>query len=335
MALAALRDALAALDPTAWGLPLSAPMARATWAAALDGLPARLEPVEGTAPGTVGIVCSANVYVAPVEWVVQLRARGVRVWIKPARGQEAAMAAVAAATGAELRGWRGAGGDGGDAAAARAALAEADGVIAFGSAEGLDALRALAPPGRPLLGFGPRFGAAVVDRVDDGLVDDLALHDSRGCMSPAAAFVAAPDLDDAAARMAAAEARLPRGRLDPAEAAALRARLTLGRAAGEVREGDGWAVVALPGRFFRPVALPRLLVLHPHADAGAALRPYAAALGTLAAPAPLPGLAAGPSRRWATRLCAPGAMQRPPAERWHDGEDVLGALWGRPLGGPG
>lgn len=320
---AALRAALARLDPADWDLPLTPAGARAAWRACLDGLPDAVEPVDGRPPRRVGIVCSANVFVAPVEWVVQLRARGVEVWLKPARGQERAMRAIAHATGAEVRAWRG----GVDLEIEAEALADADGLIAFGGAEAVAAVSAHAR-GRPCCGFGPRFGAAVVEAVDAALVDDLALHDSRGCMSPAAAFVDRVDLDAAARLLAEAEARCPRGRLDPAEAAAIRARITLARAVGEARTGEGWAALALPARHFQPVALPRVLVLHPAADALRALAPHLAHLGTLAVDRPLPLPGAGPSRRFPIRASAPGAMQRPPAERWHDGVDVLGTLWG-------
>lgn len=328
MSLAELRAALSALDPAAWGLPLSPDGARAAWAAALEGLPTTLEPVDGAPPRRVGIICSANVFVAPIEWLVHLRARGVAVWLKPASGQERAGEAIARATGAELRPWRG----GVDLEAEGRALVEADALLAFGGADAITALGDRVGD-RPWCGFGPRFGAAVLTRVDARLVDDLALHDSRGCMSPAAAFVDEPDLDDAARLLAEAERRCPRGRLDPAEAVGIRARLALARAVGDSRAGDGWAVVSLPARHFQPVALPRLLVLHPATEAPAALTPHLAALGTLAVDRPFPLPDAGPSRRFPTRLCDPGRMQRPGPERWHDGVDVLGTLWGRPRRG--
>src|SRR5688572_23607379 len=128
---------LAALDAAAWDTGLSPAMARACWSAALSciGPEALARVVPGTPPRAVLLVCSGNVFTAPLEWMVMLAARGVRVIVKPATGHEAAVRAMAGCVpGAEVREWVG-----GDEAAEATAVAEADGVIAFGGSEALAA----------------------------------------------------------------------------------------------------------------------------------------------------------------------------------------------------
>jgi hypothetical protein len=311
---------LAALDPAAWATGLSDANARACWAAAVADLdPAALTaPVAGTPPRAVLVICSGNVFTAPLPWLLHLAARGVRTLVKPASGQEASVEAMAAVTGAEVRRW-----EGGDRDAEAATMAEVDAVIAFGGAEAMAAIGARIPPGVVWLPFGPRFGVGVTQRLTEAAVEDLALYDGRGCMSPAAYFVREPNLEAAAAWMAAAQARWPRGPLDPVEAAGIRARLMLARAAGRKIVGEGWAVIELATAHFTPVALPRVLVLHPFREVEevrTAVAPWRDRLGTVATD--IPGLYLG-----APRMCAPGRMQHPACGRFHDGVDVLGALW--------
>lgn len=314
-------NALRALDPATWGTGLSPANARASWEAALSCIEpeALTRPLAGTPPRAVLIIASRNVFTAPLEWLLHLRARGVRVLLKPARGQQAACRAMAEVVGGvELREWRG-----GDKEAEAAALAEVDAVLVFGKAETVRAVRQRCPPGVIFLGFGPRFGVSVVDAPTRELVQDYALYDGRGCMSPAAVFARNVDLDALAGWMAEAEAQLPRGEVDPVEAAAIRGRVLLARAVGQRRSGPGWAVLQMPIAQFSPEALPRVLVVHPFVDVEevrAAVAPWRSLLGTVATN--LPGLYLG-----APRMCAPGRMQLPPMGRNHDGVDVLGAMW--------
>lgn len=142
-------------------------------------------------------------------------------------------------------------------------------------------------------------------------------------MSPAACFAREVDLEAVAGWMAAAQARFPRGVVEPVEAAGIRARLMLARAAGRKIVGEGWAVIELSPAHFTPISLPRVLVIHPFRDVEevrAAVAPWRDRLGTVATD--LPGLYLG-----APRMCAPGRMQHPSCGRFHDGVDVLGALW--------
>lgn len=320
--LASVIARLRALDPTAWGFGLSPENLRTTWVDAVDALErADVDsPLAGTAPRRVLLIASANVHVAPLPWMVHLGARGVEVRVKPARGQLAAVQAMAEIIGAEVTPWVG-----GDIDAEARAMADVDGVIAFGGAETLAAIGERVPPGVVWLPFGPRFGIAVVDRVDAGVVLDHALFDGRGCMSPAAVFVRDLDLDEVAGLCEDAERRLPRGACDGATASRIRSRVALARMTGGARTGPTWGALSLPLAHFAPDALPRVLCLHPCRDLEevvAAVAPWADQLGTVATRTPLPEpLASAP------RVCLPGEMQRPPADRWHDGVDVLGALW--------
>jgi hypothetical protein len=319
--LPAALERLAALDPTGWGTGLSAENARACWDATLGDLDrnAILAPLDARPPAAVLIVCSGNVFTAPLPWMLHLRARDVRVLVKPASGQEAAIDAMAACIpGVEVRRWRG-----GDVEREAEALREVEGVIAFGAAPALAAIRSRLPDGVVWLGFGPRFGVSVVERLTEATVEDFALYDGHGCMSPAAVFARHHDLGAAAAWMEEAESRWPRGEVDPVDAANTRARVMLARAAGRKVVGSGWVVLELPPRHFSPVALPRVLVIHPFQDVQdvrTAIAPWRSQLGTVATD--IGGLYLG-----APRMCAPGRMQHPTGGRVHDGIDVLGALW--------
>jgi len=312
-------DALCRLDAAKWDTGLSPANARACWAGALSTLGAEGRPRvdRGRAPRAVGLIASANVFTAPLEWLVQLAARGVPTLLKPARGQTGMAEAWAGCIpGMSVRPWRG-----GELDPEAEFLAEVDGVIAFGRRETLDAIGARVPPGVVYIPFGPRYGVSVVDEIGADTVLDHALYDGRGCMSPAAVFARRVNLADIGNRMEAAETQLPRGRVEPADAAAIRARVALGKAVGRVEEGAHWAVIELPIRYFSPIALPRVLNVHPFADleeVRAAVEPTGALLGTVAGE----GLDA-------TRVCAPGRMQFPEVGRAHDGVDVLAALWRR------
>jgi hypothetical protein len=331
-ALAAVRRGLrrlAEVDAAALEHRLSPENARACWAAALEGIgeEALAGRVEGTAPRAVLFVGSANVFTAPVSWCAMLAARGVSVRLKPAREQRAVADALAGALpGVSVHAY-----EGGDLAAEGAALAGVDGLIAMGRAATVSALRARVDAGVRFVGLGPKFGASFVDRLTPEAMLDHALYDGRGCMSPAMVFAREIDLDAIAALCADAERAFPRGTIEPADAAAIRARVALGRALGEVRVAPGeppaWAVVAIPAEHATPIALPRVLMVHEVADRAAAIhvmRPWMEELGTWATDLAGGGNEALPGH---VRRCAPGQMQRPPASRFHDGIDVLGALW--------
>ncbi len=345
----AMLERLAGLDPCAWGggaqpprnaprVPqLSAEGTRAAWRAACDAFHAEdfARGVPGAAPRRVLIIASANVFTAPLEWMLHLAARGVAVRVKPARGQLDIVTALAATldpTGRriEVSPWSG----GEDLEAEALAMRDVDGVIAFGGATSLDAIGARVPSGVCYLPFGPRFGVAMLEAPvashAGAVAWDHVLHDGRGCMSPAAVFVEDPDPAPFCEALAALAARVPAGPLTPAEARARRERIASARVHGRAWEAGDGVVLVVPPRRFTPVALPRTVVLHPVSgpdEVCAALAPHASHLGTVAATGRYVPVAEASGAT--VRVCAPGEMQRPPTCRLHDGVDVLGALWRR------
>lgn len=333
-------ERLRACGPEGWATGLSAAGAKHAWDAALAGLvPDDLaRRLEGAAPRRVGIVCSGNVFIAPLEWTFSLALRGVDVVLKPATGQEATVHGMVAALAGlpgrvEVAMWKG-----GDVENEALALAGCDAVLGFGGAEAMEAigLRLATWAPAPLwLPFGPKAGVAVVASLDhacaERLADDHALHDGRGCMSPAAVLAVDADLQAMATAMVAAQATWPRGDLSPAEGAAVRARIALARVLGSVHEGEGWAVLELPVSHLRLAALPRVAVVHRVCsleEADTLVAAQGDRVGTLATETPT-GLGLRDPSKPAPRVCAPGEMQRPPFARFHDGVDVLGALWRR------
>lgn len=324
-------DRLRALDPASWPTGLSPENSRASWLAALSCISADAlaRNVPGTPPRAVLIIASGNVFTAPLEWCVQLGHRGVRVLLKPASGQEEIARAIASVIpGVEVREWAG-----GDLVEEAKAMREVDGIIGFGRAETLNAIGKRVPPGVRYLPFGPKFGISIVMDPAKPTVMDHVLYDGRGCMSPAAVFARSSDIDRLATLLAEMEATLPRGPVSPEEAANLRARVTLARAVGERRSASSWCVLRLPTVQFWPIALPRLITVHPFndvAEVAAAVGQYRVHLGTIATDVPgFDPVTAGFSHPQLPppRLCFPGEMQRPPADRLHDGVDVLAALW--------
>jgi hypothetical protein len=330
---------LRACDPSVWGTGLSAAGARAAWAAALDALSPDMlaRKLPGTLPRRVGIICSGNVFTAPLEWTLALTLRGVEVVLKPATGQESCVAAIAAALSGlpgrvHVRAWRG-----GDETAEARGLIGCEAVIGFGGAEALAAIGARLGPWRPAprwVPFGPKSGVAVLRTLDsanaEALATDHALYDGRGCMSPAAVFLVEGELSTLAEAMARAEASMPRGPLSAEEGAAIRARLALARVVGKVILEDTWAVVELPVTQLQLVALPRVAVVHRVASLAQAdmlVARHGDRIGTLATDTPEARTARDPSSR-APRVCPLGGMQRPPLARYHDGVDVLGVLSG-------
>lgn len=307
---------LRGLDPTSWETGLSPENARVCWQEAVDALDdLDVAPVEGTPPKRVLLIASANVFTVALPWMALLSVRGVPLRVKAARGLARGTEEMARAfEQVEVVDWRG-----GDSEGLKRSLEGADAVMAFGRQETLDALKERLPAGVRLLGFGPRFSVGVTEETEVRSAVDLSRYDSRGCMSPAGWFTPKADLDRLAIAMAEAQERWPRGALLPEEASAIRARMALARAVGQVRQGKNWAVLHLPGSFFSTVALPRVLQVY---EDPSVLLPHRSRLSTVASmgfsiPSP--------------RSCLPGRMQCPPATRWHDGMDVLSALWGAPV----
>jgi hypothetical protein len=245
---------------------------------------------------------------------------------------------------------------GGDRACEAVALAAADLVVASGEDATIAELAARMP-GR-VIGHGHRVSFAVIARevaVDEGaarhaaelLAEDVAIWDQRGCLSPQVCFVEG-DFDAAcrfgalvAAALRALARRLPPAQLVPAERLAVRRfrdeaewRACAGaRTALFALDGDAdGTVVVETDPIFRPTPLCRSLRVLGAADAetiAAALAPARALLegaGLAAAPERWPLLAGGLTAGGVHRVCALGAMQRPPL-RWRQGGRPRVADW--------
>ncbi len=305
---------LAAVDPCPHVPWLSPQGARAAWAAALQPLPA-LSAFRGNNPGRVVIVAAGTVFTAPIEVVAAtLALGGTAVWKTPA-GQPGVAEAVAAAD------------PQGRIAATdrRNAADDADTVVVMGSDETVAEIRK-SYPNKPVLGFGHKFSIAWMVGDDwTRLAEDVALHDGRGCLSPSVVFTPRSDgVERLSDVLAAAQRAWPVGQVTPAEGAAIRARSALARLLGEARKGAGGSVHRLPVSHIDPAALPRAPLLVQVDSPVAANR-------ALAAWAPwLSSVATDDStvRAWpgASRVCAPGQLQRPPIPRLWDGHRWPDAL---------
>jgi len=328
-ALARLRG----IDLAATAMGLHPDNARAALEQALSGLTADGLAEElstpGRRPGTVSIVVPWGVFTTPIEWTALYAAAGAAVHLKAPTRDPAFCHALAAAFNAE--------GLPVSVGTARD-LGAPDAVVAFGDDESVAAVAAATPGARHAL-FGHRFSLALVDDAPtwaEALVRDHLLYDTRGCMAPAAVFVIGTGdalfeaLPDA---LRAVGQTLPAGAPAPALGPALRRRLGLARARGRAAVCAGGAVALLPAEHFQPVALPRLVTLHPVADAAALARvlaPWQDHLSALSTDDPRrpwqPGGAWLEPYSWFTRIDAPGCLQRPPFPRWHDGVPMLGAV---------
>lgn len=303
------------------GLPMATqPGAERLWLEALSRIAEGLEAaasVEGEPYRTATFVAAGTAFTAPLEWVALLLGHGTRVVLKHPTGRPGAalaMAEVAQALGLPLT-----------ATDDRAAAQEAELVIAMGSDETMDALRASLPPSTTALLFGHRFSAAWVGADAEGAWADVAEalwpYDSRGCMSPQVVFTPVPleqAVDGLARAMARAQRTHPRGLAGHAEAATIRARGALARITGVERHDTGWAVHGFPARHWSPGALPRCVsVVHaPDRRAAAAvLEPWSRWLSTVGDD--------GGAEWFTARVCPIRQMQQPPLDRLHDGVDVL------------
>jgi hypothetical protein len=235
-----------------------------------------------------------------------------------------------------------------DRACTAVALEGADLVVAAGDDTTIAALRAGAQ-GR-FIGHGHRVSVAIVAReiADDGdaarraaaaLAEDVALWDQRGCLSPQICFV--EGTADAARRFGALIAaalrplaeRLPPLRPTSAERLALRRFRDDAQWRSYAGEGvelfavgaDGEGVVVVePEAVFNPTPLCRSLRVQPVADIDAlsallvAVRSVLEGAGVSAAPERQPLIAARLAACGVHRVCALGAMQRPPLD-WRQG----------------
>ena len=226
-------------------------------------------------------------------------------------------------------------------------LEAANAAVIFGRDETVAALRAMLPPGIPVIVHGHRISLAVVRddpafRSVHGAARDVSVFDQQGCLSPHVIFVRESDSLTAsgyaqclASAMARFEKHTPRGTLAPSEANSIRTlrEETAFRAAnGEpletlASENTAWTVIVdrtadMPFSplnrviFVKPLPVNLAPMLAPHRahlstcgiwPVSAANRDFAAALGF-------------------TRICPIGKMQSPPPDWHHDGQQVLAPL---------
>jgi hypothetical protein len=281
-------------------------------------------------------VAARTVCTAPIEWCALLLGRGSEVLLKaPADDPGLAPWLVehAQAVGLPLR-WT----------TERSATQGHDVVLVMGSDATVASVRAELPASCGFFGFGARFSLgwwgrlAAPTATAAAFAHDLALHDTRGCMSPSIVFTDA-NLDLVVSALASAlqalQVACPRGACSDIEHAEIRARGALARVLGRCVEGEGWAVHALPITHARPAALPRCAQVVEVRDINEALhwaRAWSLQLSTVATTdeqtAPLW------SQLGASRVCPPGQMQSPPLLRAHDGVHLLHATARATSGAP-
>ncbi|MGE0159625.1 MAG: acyl-CoA reductase [Gemmatimonadales bacterium] len=191
---------------------------------------------------------------------------------------------------------------------ADAALALADVVVAYGSDEAVEAVRARAPVTARFVAYHHRVSVGLVgrdalapDAIDAAAADVAAAvsaYDQRGCVSPQIVYVeeggACPPAELAArlaGAMERAEAHRPTGVLDAPSASRLQqargtAEMIAGGGGGSLYHGGAaaWTVVWEPGDAPETPTAGRFVRVRPIADAAAltaVLRPFAAHLQTV------------------------------------------------------
>jgi len=318
--------ALRARDPSGLSQGLGPANARrcmdlATDAITAEGLQQVLQ-TPGQRAETVTLVAAAGVFTSPIEWAALFLAAGCTLRIKAPASAPALCLALAedlAAQGLPLT------------ADTDRDLGQPDAVVAFGSDASMAAIQAATPNSQHSL-YGHRFSIAVVTgdpvQAAQGLARDAALYDGRGCMAPAAVFTTGdPDRLGAALchAMAGAEHTLPRGSVDPHLGPEWRRRVGLARVLGTCLQGAQWAIPVLDGQHFVPVALPRMLPIHPVdslTDIDRILLPWRHQLSSCGTD----------ELTWAPqgihRRCGLGQMQSPAFPRAHDGRSMLGGILG-------
>lgn len=319
-------------DAEALGQGLSAAGAAAALGTAIsainaEGLAAELA-TPGRRPARVVIVVAYGVFTSPIEWCALLLAAGCVVHLKAPARDPALCLALAEDMRAEGLPCT---------ASPDRRLPACDKVLAFGGDAGVAAVAA--GSAAPVVQHGHRMSVLLTEG-DPVLAHawawDAAWYDTRGCLAPTALFCLGdpgPLVEALHEAMGQAAMAMPRGACDPGLGPEWRRRVGLARRLGRALVGEEHAVLQLPAAHFLPLALPRMIVVHAIEDGHALhrlLRPWAAHLSTLGtedwlrhwrdAPQWWPVYAAFP------RLAQPGALQRPPFPRRHDGLPMLGSL---------
>lgn len=235
---------------------------------------------------------------------------------------------------------------GGNEALEGIAYTRADVVVAYGTDQALESIRALVK-GR-FIGHGHRLSFGIVGRealsnakqVAQDAAYDVSLFDQQGCLSPHLFYVeegGALRPEEFANLLAQAMEelgkRLPRGRVSPREALAiqqLRGSSEFKEIAGKeviVYAGErmGWTVIYEADPTFLPSCLNRTVRVKPIKDVfqvldlAAPFGPSLSAVGVAVSSDRLIPLADGLGRLGANRICPIGRMQHPPIGWHHDG----------------
>ena len=317
-ALAGLR----AIDPAPLSQGLSAANATRRLHEAVDAITERglLDALAASRrrPRRVAVVAAHGVFTSPLEWVALYAAAGCAVHLKAPRRDPAFCAELVrhlheAGLPVTLGTDR--------------ALPEVDVAVAFGTDASVSAVSA-----PRVVRYGHRFSVSLVrgDPEDAAaLARDAAAFDGRGCMAPTAVFVlgpTAPLVDALHDELTALQQRVPRGTVEPSLGPEWRRRVGLARARRSARVGAAHAVVVLPPSTFTPLALPRMVVLHPIRDLAqmaATLAPWRPWLSTLTTDG-----TSAPCMGWFPQSRSIGEAHQPPFPRRHDGRDMLRALLG-------
>jgi hypothetical protein len=321
----------AAMDPSVWGTGLSregAELALA-WATAplRTGFPKW--PVDLTPPRRLVIWCAGNVFTAPLEWTATFAAAGAEVVLKAPSAVPAPVLALARCFSAQglpveahdlphNEAWH--------------LLDYADAVLGFGSTSSMLSLEAHLGPGVRHALFGHRVSAAVVAGTQDVglLIRDAVLHDGRGCKSPVAVF-SLTDAEETAALLAQglAEAAItvPRGDMAASWGPRWRRRIGLARILDHAHNGNDWAVPVLPGAWFEPEPLPRMLPVHPVQDLNEVTRILAGLpLGTCGTNLSAKDSLALHQTLGFPVVCPLGSMHATELDGWHEDTDVRAKL---------
>ena len=271
-------------------------------------------------PRAVAIIVPYGVFTTPIEWAAIAAAAGSSVHLKAPSDDPALCRALAEAFSAEglCVTW-----------STDRALPEVEVIIAFGEDQTVRSIAEDHPETR-VVQYGHRFSIAFVGGdpmlAAIPLAVDTARYDGRGCMAPSAVFTTGDPsalMDAMQAPMAEMEQRYPRGHIDPSLGPEWRRRIGLARVLGEVKTGSNWAVTVSPLQTFTPMALPRMVNIHP-VDSLSSLQqfmtpfePWLSTLGTDTPDIALTGI---------LRTCQLGWMQAPSIPRDHDGHPMLSGL---------
>jgi len=250
---------------------------------------------------SVHVVLSASVFVAPLRAIALALAASDRVTVHASRREPVFARALVAALGdPRVR-------------LVEERVVDAAEIHVYGRAETIASVRRAAGPRSIVRGHGPGLGVALVSgdfaRAASLLAEDVTAFDQRGCLSPRVAYVVGDAHAFARAAADALEARaalFPRGALDPGEATDLARWTSTAAYAGTLHRGAASAVAVLDADALPPSG--RHLLVRPLDSPASflsvlgALGPFVTTVGTNLALDPVPHV----------RLCALGAMQRPP-----------------------